>query len=104
MPILVVDDNEFNVVLLQEILYTYKLNSEAAGDGKAAVEMVTHRMDCCPYQIIFMDINMPIMDGFEATVRIRELCENVATAGNKVINGTDISKLHIVAMTANDTE
>ena len=77
VPILVVDDNEFNVILLQEILYTYKLQSDAANDGKEACEMVKKSFGCCPYRLVFMDINMPIMDGFEATVRIRELCQQM---------------------------
>lgn len=104
VPILVVDDNEFNVILLQEILYTYKLQSESAHDGKEACEMFSNRMQCCPYQLVFMDINMPIMDGFEATVRIRELCQKMVNEGKAVLNGVELSKLHIVALTANDTE
>jgi CheY-like chemotaxis protein len=83
--ILVVDDNIFNVVTLQTILeYSLKIQSDKALNGKEAVEKVLKRAqedtkDPCHclrrrqnYKLIFMDCNMPIMDGFQATLKIRE--------------------------------
>ena len=83
--ILVVDDNIFNIVTLQTILeYSLKIQSDKALNGKEAVEKVLKRAqedkkDPCHclrrrqnYKLIFMDCNMPIMDGFQATLKIRE--------------------------------
>lgn len=75
--ILIVDDNIFNIVTLQTILEcTLKMPSDKALNGKEAVEKVMKRAqederDPCNclrrrqnYKLIFMDCNMPIMDGF----------------------------------------
>ena len=83
--ILVVDDNIFNIITLQTILeYSLKIQSDKALNGKEAVEKVLKRAeeekkDPCHchrgrqnYKLIFMDCNMPIMDGFQATLKIRE--------------------------------
>lgn len=83
--ILVVDDNIFNILTLQTIIEcTLKLQTDKALNGKEAVEKVMRRADenqknpCnCKrlrtnYKLIFMDCNMPIMDGFEATYEIRK--------------------------------
>lgn len=64
---LVVEDNELNTLLLTRILTNLGVECECAINGQVACEMVqkTH------YDIIFMDLNMPVMDGFEATKKIR---------------------------------
>jgi signal transduction histidine kinase/CheY-like chemotaxis protein len=75
--ILIVDDDCFNVLALQNILKLRGSRSEAAYNGQAAIENVLQRnaSRCCarcePYQIIFMDCNMPIMDGFATTKLLR---------------------------------
>lgn len=74
--ILVVDDNVFNIMTLQCILTAgYKLESDKALNGEEAVEAVNDRRLCphCEgnYDLIFMDCNMPVMDGFQATTDIR---------------------------------
>ena len=62
--ILLVDDNEFNSFTLQQIiLMSYGHGSDLASDGKIAVDMVKERLQN-PYKLIFMDCQMPIMDGF----------------------------------------
>jgi two-component system, sensor histidine kinase len=84
--VLVVDDNIFNVVTLQTILeFTHSLRSDKATNGKEAVDLVRRRLEMdqrnpciCPlrrsnYKLIFMDCNMPIMDGFQATQEIRKM-------------------------------
>jgi len=40
---------------------------DTAMNGKEAVEKYTQSLACCPYRIVFMDLNMPIMNGIEAT-------------------------------------
>ena len=81
-PILVVDDNVFNIMTLQAIIESkYGLQSDKAVNGKEAVDIVTARsstQSACSlhaqYSLIFMDCNMPIMDGFEATKEIKKVC------------------------------
>jgi CheY-like chemotaxis protein len=65
--ILIAEDNDSNFVLMSYILKKY-YQFERARNGREAVEMV----DKNQYDIVLMDIKMPIMDGLEATKAIRE--------------------------------
>lgn len=67
--ILLAEDNEINQQVAQEILEQAALVVEIANDGKEALEMAQKN----PYDVILMDIQMPVMGGFEATKAIREL-------------------------------
>ena len=67
MHCLVVEDNPLNMHILTRILSQLNYSYECAKNGKVACEMATKN----EYQVIFMDLNMPIMDGFEAIKKIR---------------------------------
>lgn len=81
--ILVVDDNEINLEIENEVLKQAEFLVETATDGSIAVEKVKQS---CPgyYDLILMDIQMPVMDGYDAARVIREI-ENPALAGIPII-------------------
>lgn len=68
MNILLVDDNKMNLLIASKFLKNWSVKVEQASDGKMAVEMaMAHNFD-----LILMDLQMPIMDGFEAASLIKQ--------------------------------
>lgn len=64
---LVVDDNKLNVVILKKVLQNMGMKIDVAYDGFEALEKTENKK----YDIIFMDVHMPKMDGYQTTERIR---------------------------------
>ena len=69
--VLLVEDNALNAEIAQVLLTDYGLQVDVVGDGSEALEYVRAGAD--DYDIVFMDVQMPIMDGYKATVAIRGL-------------------------------
>ena len=86
--ILLVEDNELNSEIAVEILNAYGFKVDTAENGAEAVEKVKNSTPG-NYDLVLMDVQMPVMNGYEATKRIRAL-DDPALAG-----------ITILAMTAN---
>lgn len=85
--ILIVEDNQINAIVLKRILQKYHFDTYVAENGKLGVEAVSsYKPD-----LILMDINMPIMNGIEATKMIRSLSD-------------EFNNIPIFAVTADITE
>lgn len=84
--ILLVEDNSFNQQVAQGLLKKFGLRADVAANGLEALSALSQ----IPYDLVLMDVQMPIMDGFEATRQIR-------LGSHGVLN----SQIPIVAMTAN---
>ncbi len=66
--ILIAEDDDFNYIVLSEMLYDTKVNCFRAKDGVEAVEKVENDK----YDLVLMDINMPRLDGMSAIKKIRQ--------------------------------
>jgi two-component system sensor histidine kinase/response regulator len=84
--VLLVEDNDINQQVARELLEDAGLVVDVADNGQIAVDMVQQ----ASYDLVFMDMQMPVMDGLTATRQIREISR--------------LERLPIVAMTANAME
>jgi signal transduction histidine kinase/CheY-like chemotaxis protein len=84
LNILIAEDNIINIMLLKKILDQWDCNYSLSKNGQEALDMVKTGA----FDVVLMDIHMPVMDGFEASRHIRELPD------------ANISKIKIIALTA----
>ncbi|MDR2923681.1 MAG: response regulator [Treponema sp.] len=92
--ILLAEDVEINREIVLALLEPTELIIDCAEDGKAAFDMYRKAPDA--YNMIFMDIQMPKMDGYEATRLIREYEQEKSD-----LSRTPLKRVPIIAMTAN---
>jgi len=92
LHILVVDDDSINLYLIKTLLLRLGHKVDTVKDGLAAVESFVNKV----YDVILMDVMMPVMDGVTATMEIRKI---------EVVRKTDPgSVVKIIAITANTFE
>ena len=86
--ILLVEDNEINTEIARELLTEEGCIVETADDGVACIDML-EKADVDYYKLILMDVQMPVMNGYDATLAIRKMKD------------TKKARIPIIAMTAN---
>ena len=84
IEVLLVEDNRVNQVVATNFFRRWGVKYDVANNGKEAVDMVTKKM----YDMVFMDLQMPEMDGYQATHEIRQMKDSY------------FKRLPIVALTA----
>lgn len=90
MRILLVEDNELNQQIARELLQSVGILVTLADNGKTALDLVKSAPDPLPFDAILMDIQMPVMDGHQATIELRK--------------DERFKKLPIIALTAHAME
>lgn len=95
--VLVVEDNEINQIVAYEILTSFGLDVALANDGKHGIEVTK---ESC-FDIIFMDLQMPNVDGFEATkaIRLRDKVTPIIALSASVLQ-EDVAHARRVGMNA----
>jgi len=82
ISILIVDDSAYNLFILQELLLTMenvdRETIKQAYNGQEALDIITSRenlieLSRSKFDIIFLDLHMPVLDGFQTIQRLREL-------------------------------
>ena len=94
--VLIVDDDPFNLTALEQHLNKLDIKCDWAFNGALAIEKIRKRQSlpcpsasCSQYQAVFLDCNMPVMNGFEAARFLR-----------KMIADSEINEMKIIACTA----
>ena len=89
--VLIVDDNNFNLEVLESMLRKLNISCDKAMNGQIALDKLVQcqqRKCCSPYQLILMDCNMPVLDGYEATIEIIKMIKLNTIASTTVIGVT----------------
>lgn len=92
--ILIVDDSGYNILVLQTLLRSHQIKADTAYDGKEGLEKAIAKSNtqkscgCKGYKMIFMDYNMPIMDGCTATSELKRLIDSKEIAPSIIVGCT----------------
>jgi PAS domain S-box-containing protein len=87
LQVLLVEDNDINRLYAKSILKNWQCNTTTAENGLVAIEKLRSQ----PFDVVLMDVQMPIMDGYETTRAIRQM-------------DAPVSSIPIIALTANATK
>ena len=93
--LLIVDDDSFNLIALEQLLSKLKIPCDQAYNGQQAIDKIVKRQNdrcsfsCQQYKAMFLDCSMPILDGFETAKQLRQM-----------IKRGEIDDLRIIACTA----
>ena len=93
IPVLVVDDNTFNILVLSNFLKKNGFKVTSAFNGEEAIQRAKEQDQFTFFKLIFMDCQMPVMDGLQATELLQEM----------MLKG-EIPRVPIIAFTANNTK
>jgi len=95
IKILLTEDKKINQEIILGILEDSGIKIDIANNGQEAIE----KYEECNYSLILMDIDMPIMDGYEATQRIRSIDKHIPIIALTAHNSLEaISKIKDVGM------
>ena len=93
VKVLVAEDNKLNILVIQKFLTKWGVNFDIAFDGEMAIEMATEKA----YELILMDLQMPNVNGFDASRTIRDaddsLNKNTPIYALSASTGVDIKKV-----------
>ena len=84
--VLVVDDNKINRLVTKKVLERSNFVCSTAENGKIATEMIENEV----FDLVLMDLNMPVMDGFEATAHVRKFNKTIPIIA---LTATDLSQI-----------
>ena len=87
LNVLVAEDNEINALLAERVLDRLQCTVEIAANGQEALDQIEAMAggERDPFDVILMDLHMPVMDGFEATREIRRTCTRMGVVSPPII-------------------
>lgn len=94
--VLIVDDEPMNIMVLSSYLATVNCKADKACNGEIALKKIIEKKEstCCKgYKLVLMDINMPVMDGIEATFQINEYQATKRIPPTKIVAITAAAQL-----------
>jgi len=93
--ILIIDDNSFNPLAAKHLLESLGYQVETALNGKLGVDLIKSMslINKRPFDVILMDLQMPVMDGYEASRVLKKMMER-----------EEIGEVPIIALSANNSE
>lgn len=102
LPVLVVEDNDVNYLVIESLLQEQKVQVDRAVDGQEAIDLFEKNR----YALVFMDCMLPIMSGLEATKHIREFEHNHQRSPTPIValtaDATQENKENCLAVGMND--